>query len=96
MCGECVQNQRLTSKSKMVKVRNHRQSVASRDLPAHGPNVNKPKSLKMTDNVSSVFRPSLFSGKCAIVTGGGTGIGKAITQELLYLGRLSVKVKRQF
>ena len=36
--------------------------------------------------VSSVFRPGLFSGKSAIVTGGGTGIGKAITHELLYLG----------
>jgi peroxisomal trans-2-enoyl-CoA reductase len=34
----------------------------------------------------SVFRPGLFSGKVALVTGGGTGIGKAITKELLTLG----------
>ncbi|XP_027216431.2 peroxisomal trans-2-enoyl-CoA reductase [Penaeus vannamei] len=34
----------------------------------------------------SVFRPGLFKGKVALVTGGATGIGRAITEELLSLG----------
>ena len=35
---------------------------------------------------SSVFRPNLFESKVAIVSGGGTGIGLAVTRELLGLG----------
>ncbi|XP_062579171.1 peroxisomal trans-2-enoyl-CoA reductase-like [Saccostrea cucullata] len=39
-----------------------------------------------TGRVSSIFRSGLFNGKVAIVTGGSTGIGQAITQELIHLG----------
>ncbi|XP_039999658.1 peroxisomal trans-2-enoyl-CoA reductase [Xiphias gladius] len=45
-----------------------------------------PQSQETSMAASSVFRPGLFHHKVAIVTGGGTGIGKAISAELLELG----------
>ena len=42
----------------------------------------------------SVFRPGLFRDKVGIVTGGGSGIGKAITEELLTLGARVVIASR--
>jgi len=36
----------------------------------------------------SVFRPNLFQNCVAIVTGGGTGIGRAISYELISLGKM--------
>mmetsp|Transcript_10574 Transcript_10574/g.20030 ORF Transcript_10574/g.20030 Transcript_10574/m.20030 type:complete len:297 (+) Transcript_10574:36-926(+) len=43
----------------------------------------------------SVFSPDLFSGKVAIVTGGGTGIGLAIASELVSLGASVVIASRK-
>ncbi|KAL7504688.1 hypothetical protein ACHAXN_002273 [Cyclotella atomus] len=42
----------------------------------------------------SVYRPSLFANKIALVTGGGTGIGRSITKELASLGATVVIASR--
>ena len=40
----------------------------------------------MSITYRSIFRPGLFDGQTIIVTGGGTGIGRAVAHELASLG----------
>lgn len=50
----------------------------------------------MTDaRYDSVFRPDLFAGKTAIVTGGGSGIGRCVAHELASLGAHVVLIGRK-
>lgn len=42
--------------------------------------------MTTSEEASSSFAPGLFSGKTALVTGGGTGLGKAIATQLSELG----------
>ncbi|HEX6797154.1 MAG TPA: SDR family oxidoreductase [Ktedonobacterales bacterium] len=44
--------------------------------------------------VNTIFRPGLFAGKTIVVSGGGTGIGRAIARELAALGATVVICSR--
>lgn len=45
--------------------------------------------------MNTVFKPGLFAGKAAIITGGGTGIGFRIASELAHLGATVVLASRK-
>ncbi|PKO28737.1 MAG: 2,4-dienoyl-CoA reductase [Betaproteobacteria bacterium HGW-Betaproteobacteria-5] len=50
----------------------------------------------MTERYCSIFRPGLFAGKVAIITGGGSGIGRCAAHELSSLGaRIALLGRKQ-
>jgi len=49
----------------------------------------------VADKFDSIFRPGLFAGQVALITGGGTGIGRCIGHELAALGAHCVLAARR-
>jgi citronellol/citronellal dehydrogenase len=57
--------------------------------------MNSPDSPRSLERYRSVFRPDLFAGRCVVVTGGGSGLGRCTVHELASLGARLAVVGRQ-
>ena len=60
--------------------------VAARVWACPKPRGRTKNKMAASTMIRSVFKKELFSGKVAVVTGGATGLGRAITEELSSLG----------
>ncbi|XP_023586961.1 peroxisomal trans-2-enoyl-CoA reductase [Trichechus manatus latirostris] len=60
------------------------------------PHLGRSAAVAFANNIKSCLAAGLLRDQVAIVTGGGTGIGKAITPELLHLGCNVVIASRKF
>ena len=63
--------------------------------PQHHQPMNPPDRPRSLERYRSVFRPGLFDGRCVVVTGGGSGLGRCTVHELASLGARLAIVGRQ-
>src|SRR5512139_3631945 len=54
-----------------------------------------PPAPHSLERYRSVFRPGLFDGRCVVVTGGGSGLGRCTVHELASLGACLAIVGRR-